>query len=174
MKNLVKFRIRQASIFLSQAVPVMILAGILFFGAATIGFQHDNKVLLEQTKTAAENTERIIKDLEVAVGELKADNERQTRLISCLLAEHGLNEQVSPEVQAQCGEMASRIHIEDVTRDADGNQPTPQPSPSPSPPPVAQALTPPPPNPPPASQPENILPFVEECVLGLELLGGCL
>jgi hypothetical protein len=107
--------------FLNRNTGFLILVVLIIFGLATIGFQKDNKQLLQSTQTTvkntqqtAENTEKIIKNLEVAVKDLKDDNARQTRFISCILALHGAGELVEEDVKTQCEVMGSGVDMSDV------------------------------------------------------------
>lgn len=124
MNNKVKRAIHHTNIFLAKpiSVAVILLFLFLYFAYANIQFQKDNQVLLKNTKQSVDNSQTIIKNLETAVADLKADNERQTRYIGCLMAVHGQGNQVSDDVKSQCSVMSSGIDITDVTRPNNSTQ----------------------------------------------------
>ena len=110
----------------------LILIGILiFFGASILQFQSDsqslqsgNQKLLENTSTTVSQLKRVLCEeipqeqcnLSQAVAEIKEDNKTLKRYISCLLAAHGQEEQIDPNVETQCEKMSANVDLQDVTR----------------------------------------------------------
>lgn len=144
MKNKNKFRIRQISNFLTQVMPFMILGMVIFFGLAILQFQADNRILLEQTKRSAENTEIIIKNLDQAVKDLKADNQKNTAYLNCLLAAHDVGQFETSECIDDA--MSPTSHSEANAPQQETTQPAPQTTPpsegNPPPQPVDEGLIP--------------------------------
>lgn len=60
MNNSTKIKIHRFTLFLREVMPIMILAMLVFFGAAIIGFQQDNRRILKDTEVAVKNTETIV------------------------------------------------------------------------------------------------------------------
>lgn len=122
MKDKTRFRLSRLGNFLEEAMPFMVLFMVIFFGLAITHFQGKNRVLLENTKTAAQNTEVIIKNLAEGVEDIKNDNQRNTEYLNCLLAAHDLGTFNISNCKATADSMVEHQHT----------SPEPQPSPAPS------------------------------------------
>lgn len=131
MKNLVKYRVHQVYVFLREAMPVMILVMLIFFGAAILGFQQDNKRLLEDTRATVKNTEVIVEKQDQtldAIRQLSLDNKLTSKqlgdtIICMLLVPVG---QRTDQTQEDC---KSQAISQSVTKNGNGSttsQPTPQ------------------------------------------------
>lgn len=118
MKESTRLRIHRFNVFLDTPMAVLIALVLLFgyFAVGNIRFERENQHILQSTKDTLDNTSTIIKNLQQAVNDLKADNQRQTRYISCLLALQGRGDLVAPDVQNQCEKMSSNVGINDVTK----------------------------------------------------------
>lgn len=112
----------------------------------------------DRVKAEAIAAEQRSKDLQEAVDELKADNSRQTRLISCLLAIHGENSAISAEDAAECQSRAEtelEAEPEPMPQASAPQSQSPSPTPSPAP------ITPENPEPPARSIPERVLDLID-------------
>lgn len=118
MKLRTKRAIHRANTLLNHPLTVIVVLIFLFtyFAIGNAKFQKDNRTLLVNTQRTSDNTNQIIKNLQQAVTDLRNDNARQTRFISCLLALHGEGHLVDGDVSKQCEKMSSRIVLKDVTK----------------------------------------------------------
>lgn len=92
MKNIMKYRIHQLYKLLRESMPIMIFIMLIFFGAAIVGFQKDNRQILEGIAKTGENTETIVAKQDETLEAIKdtaEDNkllsEEKTNIIICML-----------------------------------------------------------------------------------------
>lgn len=104
-----------------------------------------NNTLNESIELNRKVTESQSQQLKSIINELKDDNERQTQLISCLLAIHGDSDAISPVDEAKCRKEATQqiqnnsegINSEGQPLEPSSNppeQPSSPPTPTPTPP----------------------------------------
>lgn len=114
MKRYIQRAILYSNRFLNQPVTIVIVLILLFiyFAIGNSKFDQQNRDILndthhtvDQTKAIAEDTKDIIKNLESAVTDLKADNARQTLIIQCLLVVHGESQFVTDDAAQACAKI---------------------------------------------------------------------
>lgn len=92
---------------LNRNTGFLILLAIVFFGFSIIGFQKDNRQLLYNTKQSVDKSNTIIKNLQSAVVELKADNQVKANTIICMLQVP--ISQRTPDIKAKCRAQAESM-----------------------------------------------------------------
>lgn len=121
-----------------------------------------NHTLNESIQLNRKVTESQSQQLKSIINELKDDNERQTQLISCLLAIHGDSTSISPENEAKCRKEASQQIQNNSEGIGSEGQPLEPKDQSPK-----STLSPPPPAPPQEDFDIPLLPEPAEDLLGL-------
>jgi len=176
MKKTTKRVIFRVNRWLNKPTTVILILALLFayFAYGNAQFNKVNQQLLRDTSSSVQNTERIIKDLQTAVTDLKADNGQQT-LILCKII-------ISGSVAVQGQDAAEIEHICQERIRAQGNEPTGTTSTTNEPviinlddlqgvevmPPSTQPQEP---TPEPEPETPSLLPF--GCITGLVILGRC-
>lgn len=114
MNTTIKKIVYYGNRFLNQpaTIVVFLLGLFIYFAAGNAGFQQQNRDILddthatvEQTKLITQDTKSIIKNLEIAVKDLKEDNARQTLVIQCLLVVHGEEQFVTEDATQACAKI---------------------------------------------------------------------
>lgn len=80
-----KLRIHRFYKFLKEAMPVMIFLMLIFFGAAIIGFQKDNRALLQDTKSIVSKQDLTLSAIEALARDTKIESKQKTDIIICML-----------------------------------------------------------------------------------------
>lgn len=150
--------------------PIILILIIIGVGMAILGIANQlkqNEQRIDESKTIIENQGKILDSIDKVVGDLKADNDRQTRLITCLLAIHGESDIISEENEAECRQTVedgvnqpATSASQQTTEQAQPAQTTPT-TPNPTPEAPEEPEPPKPPEP-----PQSILPFVGELLIG--------
>lgn len=132
MKNIAKRRVHNLYVFMREAVPIMIFVMLVFFGAAIIGFQQDNRRILRDTAAAVKNTETIVSKQDetlIAIKTLALDSKLTSKqlgdtIICMLLVPVG---QRTTQTQDNCRDQAQ----ERTPASADNGSTKAQPDPAP-------------------------------------------
>lgn len=77
--------------------------------------QENNRAAIQRNTEAIERSksaERGRDTLQKALDELKGDNERQTKLITCLLIIHGENIKISNQDQVRCRQALEAVNLD--------------------------------------------------------------
>lgn len=109
--NHVKYFVHRFYIPVKEAMPIMILGMLIFFGAAILDFQRDNQRLLEDTGATVKNTEVIVEKQDEtldAIKQLSLDNKLTSKqlgdTIICMLLVPVSNR--TTQTQQYCREQA--------------------------------------------------------------------
>lgn len=158
------FKYISASVgFLNRNTGFLILLSVLIFGFISLGFQKDNRTILEDTKRISadtklitQDTERIANKIDDAVSDLKNDNAQQT-VILCKLILSGnvtVTGEDAEEVERICQDRITQNQEEQTiqgstaqqqqtpTSDSKPKTNSPKPDPEDPEPPVDEGLIP--------------------------------
>lgn len=123
-------RAKDTSHWFNRNTGYLLLASIIVFGFMAVSSQQRNRAILDDTHKSVENGERILKRLETVVTDIKEDgkarDERQNRLLVCLLVIHGETQIISPEARKDCENDAN-----DIVNQFDAERQSSQPNPNP-------------------------------------------
>lgn len=133
-------RIHKLSVFVDRPIVILVVLLVFIIWVAFIitGNQEKQKQALEDIHTSATNSELILARLETVVTDIKEDgkqrDDKQNRLLTCLLVIHGSEQAISEEAEESCRAEANgvlqqlEIDRQAATRNGTppaGNTPTP-------------------------------------------------
>lgn len=143
----IKHRIAKLAVWLNQNTGYMLVAIIIFFGISILGFQQDNKELLEDTKNISKDTQTIVSKQDEtlkAIQSLALDNkisgEQLKEILLCMLIVPPTER--TTDVQANCRQRANTQVYSGQTAPAQTETPStptvegPSQTPTPAPAPI--------------------------------------
>lgn len=80
-----KVAVHKLYIFLKEAMPILIFLMLMFFGAAILGFQSDNRALLQDTKSIVSKQDLTLSAIEALARDTKIESKQKTDIIICML-----------------------------------------------------------------------------------------
>lgn len=108
-------RIHRFSQFIDRPITVLVvlLAFIIFCAFAITSGQEKERIALEEIHTSAVNTDRILKALVILTTDIKNDgkerDDKQNRLLTCLLVIHGNQQSISAQAEQECRDEANGV-----------------------------------------------------------------